>query len=393
MIQSTLTDSKRRELVMPSKTVMLVAGEASGDLHATNLVLSLKKLNPDIRFVGMGGNKMRSAGVDLLVDSSTLAVVGLVEVLAHYPQLRSALTKLQTSVQTLLPDLLILVDYPEFNLKLATSAKKVGVKVMYYISPQVWAWRPGRVKKIRRVVDMMAVVFPFEVAIYQAAKVPVKFTGHPLVDEVKAKMSDKQARTHFGLDPKRKVVGLFPGSRKSEIKRLLSVVLDSAQMLLRRFPDLQFILPLAPGLNAHEINQRAKDRSIPLLLVENEVYDVIRSCDAIITASGTVTLQIALLETPMVIIYRLAPLSYWIGRLLVTVRQIGLVNIVLEKPVVREFIQHAATPENISNEISRLLTEKEYACEMRQALAEVRQRLGKGGGSDRAASLVNELLE
>ena len=372
---------------------MLVAGEASGDLHAANLVLALKKLNPRVRFVGMGGTCMREAGVELLVDSSTIAVVGLVEVLAHYPDLLAAFKKLRGAVKNTRPDLLILVDYPEFNLKLAAIAKQAQVKVLYYISPQVWAWRKGRVHKIRRLVDQMAVVFPFEVPIYEAARVPVQFTGHPLVDEVKATRTPREARLHFGLDPARRVVGLFPGSRKSEIKRLMSVILQSARLLHERFPDLQFVLPLAPGLDRHELETWIEAVPTPVTLVENQVYDVIQGCDAIITASGTATLQIGLLETPMVIIYRMSRLTYWVARLLVKVKHVGLVNIVLGRTTVLELIQHDARPTRIAEEIARLLTDETYASNMRQALAEVKHRLGEGGGSERIAALANDMLK
>jgi lipid-A-disaccharide synthase len=377
---------------MTTPTVMLVAGEASGDLHAANLVLALKQLNPQVRFMGMGGRRMRAAGVELLVDSSSLAVVGLVEVLAHYPDLLAALKKLRVAVETIRPDLLILVDYPDFNLRLAAFAKQMQVKVLYYISPQLWAWRKGRVNKIRRLVDQMAVIFPFEVPFYEAAHVPVEFTGHPLVDEVKTTLTPPQARLHFGLDPARKVVGLFPGSRKSEIKRLMSVILQSARVLHERFHDLQFILPIAPGLVRHELEAWIEATPTPVTLVENQVYDVIQSCDAIISASGTATLQIGLLETPMVIIYRMSNLTYWIARLLVSVKHVGLVNIVLDRTTVLELIQHEAQPKRIATEIARLLTDETYASNMRRALAEVKHRLGEGGGSQRVAKLANAML-
>jgi lipid-A-disaccharide synthase len=240
---------------------------------------------------------------------------------------------------------------------------------------------------------MMAVVFPFEVPIYEAAGVPVHYTGHPLVDEVKTDLDLEQARRHFGLDPHRQVVGLFPGSRKSEIKRLLPTIAHTASLLLERFPQLQFVLPLAPGLQHDEIDSELKDAQLTVKLVENEIYEVIQSCDAIITASGTATLQIALLNTPMVIIYKVAPLSYWIARWLVKVRHVGLVNIVLERTAVREFIQHDAQPQRIAEEISRLLCDKAYSLQMRRDLAEVENRLGKAGGSEQVAILAMQMIQ
>lgn len=375
---------------MPFK-VMLVAGETSGDLHAAHLVRALRELNPQVRFIGMGSHYMREAGVEMLVDSASLAVVGIVEVLAHFPDIKAAMNTLREALSTRRPDLLILVDYPDFNLRLAASARQAGVKVLYYISPQIWAWRPGRVHKIRKLVDMMAVVFPFEVPIYEAAHVPVRYTGHPLVDEATSALTPEQAKQLFGLHPEEKVVGLFPGSRRSEIKRLMSVIVGTARLLRARFPKLQFILPLAPGLRRDDVEPWLQDLNIRI--VEHSIYDVIQSCDAIVTASGTATLQIALLEKPMAIIYRVSPLSYWLGRWLISVRHVGLVNIVLERTAVREFLQHNAKPQHISDEIGRLLTDSRYREDMRRMFKETRARLGEGRGSLQVARLADQMLK
>jgi lipid-A-disaccharide synthase len=373
-------------------TVMLVAGEASGDEHAAKLVKSLRMLNPDVRFIGMGGKKMRAAGVELLVDSTKLAVVGLIEILAHYREIRSAFHQIQAAVRDRPPDLLILVDYPGFNLRLAATAKKAGVKVLYYISPQVWAWRPGRVKTIAKRVDMMAVILPFEVSIYDDANVPVRFTGHPLLDEVKPSMTREQSLETFQLEPKHKILGLFPGSRQSEIKRLMPVILDSARILTKRFPDLLLVLPIAPGLEQKDFRPWLDQDPLPIIFTQHAIYDVIQICDAIITASGTATLQIALLGTPMAIIYKISPITYWIARILVNVKHVGLANIVAQSPTVREFIQHKARPDLIADEITRLLTDSSYATQMRRRLLEVRDRLGTGQDSIDIAVLVNGML-
>ncbi|MCP4410108.1 MAG: lipid-A-disaccharide synthase [Gammaproteobacteria bacterium] len=371
---------------------MLVAGEASGDLHAAHLVEALKALDPQIHFMGMGSTRMRAAGVELLVDSANIAVVGLVEVLSHYPEIKTAMRSLRSALMERRPALLILIDYPDFNLRLAATAKQAGVKVLYYISPQVWAWRAGRVKKIRRLVDMMAVVFPFEVPIYQSAHVPVRYTGHPLVDEVVSDMNAEQAREQLGLKVDTQWVGLFPGSRKSELKRLLPILVQTAEILLERFPQLQFVLPLAPGLTRNDLDSGLDDAALPITVVEDSIHEVIQSCDVIVTASGTATLQIALLEKPMAIIYRIAPLSYWIARFLINVKHVGLVNIVLNRRAVREFIQQDAHPQRIANEISRLLTDESYATQIHQDLLEVRKKLGEGGGSQRVAKLALEIM-
>ncbi|MGH8501050.1 MAG: lipid-A-disaccharide synthase [Gammaproteobacteria bacterium] len=374
--------------------VMLVAGEASGDLHAANLVKALRELRPEVRCYGMGAGRMRAAGVDILVDSGRLAVVGIVEVLAHYREIKAALRKLQDIIETRRPDLLILIDYPEFNLRLAATAKKAGVKVLYYVSPQVWAWRPGRVKKIGGLVDMMAVVFAFEVPFYEKANVPVRFVGHPLADEASPTMSRGEALDRFGLKSDAKIIGLFPGSRRSEIARLMPALLETARLLRDRFPAAQFVLPVAPGLDRSMIESYVDDSAPPINILENQsIYDVTLVCDAIITASGTATLQIALMGTPMVIIYKVSWLSYWIARRLVTVKHIGLANIVAGKAIVREFVQNDVQPKSISDEIERLLTDQAYAENMRRELGGIVKTLGEGGGSRKTAQLALEIID
>jgi lipid-A-disaccharide synthase len=321
-----------------------------------------------------------------------MAVVGLVEILSHFRVIYRAYSLLKKIIRTTPPDLLILIDYPEFNLRLAKVAKSAGVKVLYYISPQVWAWRVGRVKKIGRLVDMMAVVFPFEVPFYEREGVPVTFVGHSLVDTVKPSMERAEALDRFGLDPSRKTVGLFPGSRRGEIKNLMATIIDAAVILHREHPELQFILPLAPSLAKPDIDPYLKTLPFEVKVVEGEVYDVMQVCDAIISVSGTVTLEAALMETPMVIIYRVSPLSYEIGKRLIRVDHIGLCNIVAGERIVKELIQDDADPGLIAAEVNRLLNDREYAGEMRTRLRQVRSRLGKGGGAANAARVVIGML-
>ena len=342
----------------------------------------------------MGAGNMRAAGVEILVDSSRLAVVGITEVLTHYREIKAALRVLQEIIRTRRPDLLILIDYPDFNLRFAATAKRAGVKVLYYVSPQVWAWRPGRIKKIGQLVDMMAVVFAFEVPFYERANVPVRFVGHPLVDEARPSMTRAQAVAHFGLKLDAKIIGLFPGSRWSEINRLMPVIVESSKLLRARFPDAQFILPIAPGLDRSLVEAYLDSTAPPVVLVEDtSIYDVIQVCDAIITASGTATLQIALMATPMAIIYRVSRLSYWIARHLVTVKHIGLANIVARQRVVREFIQDDVRPQAIADEIERLLADEAYAEAMRRDMAGIRAALGEPGGSQKAAQVAVDMLQ
>ncbi len=375
------------------KTIMISAGEASGDLHAANLVKALHKIEPDIQVRGLGGIKLREAGASPLIDCSDIAVVGIVEVLAKYRKIMGVLNRLREDLRRNPPDLLILVDYQEFNFKLAQCAKECGVKVLFYISPQVWAWRPHRVHKIGKIIDMMAVLFPFEEKFYKDANVPVRFVGNPLVDEAKAEKSLDQAMNDYSLDMGKRVIGLFPGSRKGEIKRVLPVQLESATLLKQQHPDLQFILPIASSLELSDIEPYLKDfESLEVHTVKDRPYDVMQVCDAIIAASGTATLEIALMGIPSAITYKIAPLSYFILKRLVTIDHIGLVNIVAEKNIVREFIQHEAQPDKIAAEISRILTDNDYRKYMIHELNQVKAKLGKEGGSNNVAQLAYDML-
>lgn len=371
---------------------MIIAGEASGDLHGSSLVRETRSLDPTHQFFGIGGSLMRAEGVETLVDAREMAVVGLVEVIAHFPTIFRAFRKMEKILKQNPPDLLILIDYPDFNLRLAKVAKSVGVKVLYYISPQVWAWRVGRVKKIAKLVDHMAVVFPFEVPFYEKEGVPVSFVGHPLVDSVQPTMSLEAARDTFGIDPTRQTVGLFPGSRKQEIRNHLPILLASARLLSERFPDLQFILPLASSLERADVTPYLDSCGVAVTLIEGKGYDVIQVCDAIISVSGTVTLEIALLGIPLVIIYRVSPLTYQVAKRLIRVDHVGICNIVAGKRVVREMIQHEAEPVFIAEEITRILTDSSYSEGIRIGLSLVRKRLGSGGCSAQVAGIVQEML-
>ena len=298
-------------------SIMFSAGESSGDQHAANLFLELKKRRSDIKGFGMGGTKMAQAGVDINYDSAGIGVIGVIEVLKHYGEIRRALKRMQQLVSTQRPDLLVCVDYKEFNLKLARYAKQRGIKVLFYVSPQVWAWRPGRVKTYGKAIDMMAVIFPFETAYYDAEQVPVRYVGHPSVDKVRPQQSREEDMSRFGLDEKEPVVGLLPGSRINEINRLLPVMLDAAEKLNARLPNIQFILPQADSIDDDLLKNHLSRSAIKITIIKNRPYDVIQCCDAVMTSSGTATLEIALLGVPMVITYKLAPITYWLGRLLV----------------------------------------------------------------------------
>lgn len=371
--------------------VMLVAGEASGDLHAANLYRELRTLLPNLQGIGMGGVHMREAGVDLRYDSTGIAVIGATEVIRHFGEIRRALKQMESLLRDERPDLLICVDYKEFNFRLAKAAKRLGVKVLFYVSPQFWAWRPGRVKKYGAAVDHMAVIFPFEVPFYQEHGIPVTYVGHPLAG--KSASADRATlAAEFALDPARPTIGLLPGSRLNEIKRLLPVILDSVAWLAQRFPAAQFVLSQAPSVEDRLLSEFLRAAPVPVRLIRGRNRDVVASCDAVITVSGTATLEVALAGVPMAIIYKVAPVTYWLGRWLVTIPFIGLPNILAGRSIVREFIQQDATAGNIAEEISRILEQPDYAARMRVELQEVAAALGDGDGSARLARLAAGML-
>ena len=382
---------------------MLSAGEASGDQHAAALFRELQKFVPDVAGIGMGGAAMREAGIELCFDSSGIGVIGLAEIARHYGEIRGALKLMQRTACERKPDLLICVDYKEFNFRLARAAKACGIRVLFYVSPQVWAWRPGRVRSYGRIIDHMAVIFPFELPYYEAYQVPATYVGHPLAGKVRTTLSKGDALKKYGLSgdsahsqgPGKSgpIIGLLPGSRSNEIKRLMPVILASARRLSVEFPGIRFLLFQAVSVADEEIGlQLAEVADLDLRVIQGQDYDALQCCDAVITVSGTATLEIALLGIPMAIVYRLAPVSYWLGRLLVKVPFIGLPNILAGKSVVREFIQHEATPANIAGEIARILRKPEYAQKQHQALLAIRDKLGERNGSVELARLAAQML-
>ncbi len=376
----------------PTQRVLIVAGEASGDQHAARLVEEVKRRNPGVHFAGIGGPRMAEAGVEILVDSAEMAVVGLFEVLVHFRTIYGALQRMRRYLREQRPDLVILTDYPDFNLRLAKTARELGIKVLYYISPQVWAWRQKRVFTIRERVDMMAVVFPFEVPFYQQADVPVRFVGHPLVDEVPQDLNPAECAEALGLDPERRIIGLFPGSRRSEIQRLLPTLLETATRLRKDFPQAQFILPLASTLREDDIAPYLQGSDLPISLVRGRFYEATVACHAVVTASGTATLEIAMLGTPLVVIYKVAPLSYRIMRRLIRVEHIALCNIVAGERLAPELIQDAATPTRITEALSPYLRDAVEAARQSERLKAIRAKLGGSGASANVAEVALDLL-
>jgi len=371
----------------PQSRVLLVAGEASGDAHGADLVSALQRQSPRVKVFGVGGQYLREAGMQTLVDTAAIAGMGLFEAKDKLRALIRTYRQLTAILRTNPPDLLVLIDFPEFNLRLAKIAKRVGVRVFYYISPQVWAWRKRRVYTIARRVDRLAVVFPFEPAFYAAHGCSVEFVGHPLVDRVRPSRSREETLQLHGLDPNRRIIALLPGSRAQEVRYLLDPLLGAAELLGN---DYQFVLTVASTLHVTEITKRIVHR--PVHVVPGDTYNLVHAADLALVASGTATLETALLERPMVIVYRLAPLTYALARLIVRVPFIGMPNLIAERQIVPELIQHEVTPARIAAAARQLLEDPQAYRVIQESLREVRRRLGPGGAAERAAGLILDML-
>jgi lipid-A-disaccharide synthase len=372
-------------------TILIIAGEASGDMHGASLVRALKKRKPDLRFVGIGGDRMSEAGVELVRHVREMAFLGFFEVVKHLPFIQKVFGEIRSLIKNRRPKLTILIDYPGFNLKIANAVRKRNIPVIYYISPQVWAWGRGRVRKIAQLVDRMLVIFDFEETIYRQAGMDAVFVGHPLKDTVRTAMSKKNFFRNAGLDAKRPVLGLLPGSRRQEIQHLLPEMIKAYGLLCRDIPGLQAVLGLAPTLPDQNYCSHLSDaegvRSVRL-----QTYEVMTYSDAVLVASGTATLETALSGTQMVILYKMAPASFFLGKLLVHMDNIGLANIVARKRIVPELLQKDVTAEKIREAALPLLTNKALQRSVRKELAEVASKLGPRGASDRAADQVLEFL-
>lgn len=369
------------------RRVLLVAGEASGDAHGADLVQALRKQAPQIEVFGVGGPALHAAGMHILAETAKIAGMGLLEAWDKVWALIRTYRQLTGILRTTPPDLLVLIDFPEFNLRLAKAAKRAGVPVFYYISPQVWAWRKRRVYTIAQRVDQLAVVFPFEPAFYAAHGCYVEFVGHPLVERVRPNRSREETLRLYDLDPTRKTIVLLPGSRMQEVKYHLAPLLGAAALLGEQY---QFVLAVASTLNAADLQERTQQSRVRV--VQNDTYNLIHAADLALVASGTATLETALLERPMVIVYRLSPLTYVLARLIVRVPFIGMPNLIAEQRVVPELIQGEVTPERIAAEAKLLLEDPHRYCIVQTGLREVRRRLGEGGAAERTANLIVKML-
>lgn len=375
-----------------SKTVMIVAGEASGDMHGASLVREMQKMDSSLNFYGIGGNRLQEAGVKLMANASEMAVVGLTEVIVKLGKFITVMNLMKKSLDDVKPDLVILIDYAGFNLRLAKAAHQRGIKVFYYISPQVWASRQGRIQQIKKFVNKMAVILPFEVDTYARKGFTVEYVGHPLLDLVKTEYSRLESRKKFGLVENITTIGLLPGSRTSEVVKLLPEMLKAAEIMAQKTPDIQFILPLADTLNEKNVADIISGSAIKVNIIKGRTYDVIACADLAIVASGTATLETALLGIPMIIVYKISPLTYFIGKMIITVKNIGIVNIIAGKTIVPELIQNEANGPRIADEALAILTNDERRREIIADLAEIRAKLGTPGAAIRAAKLAYDML-
>jgi lipid-A-disaccharide synthase len=374
---------------MPPISLLLSAGEASGDMYAARLATALKQ-RADLEIFGMGGPQMRAAGVDIITDYSEVSVVGITEILSHLPSLIRAMRRLVDEAKRRKPAFAILTDFPGFHLRLARKLKPHGIRNIYYICPQFWAWRPWRVRVVRRRFAQALCIFPFEEKFYGDAGVPVKFIGHPLVGAVHASTDRAGFCRQHNLDPQKKIVTILPGSRASELRQHLPILQDASQRIHRELPA-QFVLAAAPGSNLASLRQ-GWPADLPVKIVVDQTYNALAAADAAIVSSGTATIEAALLDVPMVVIYRLTPLTAALAKPLVRTPFFSMVNLIAGKRVVPELIQNDFTPARVTAEILRLLNDQAAREALRRGLAEVRRRLGPPGAVERAADAILQLL-
>lgn len=390
------------------KKLFIVAGDPSGDLHGANLVTALREISSQIEIDGLGGERMERAGVRLLDKLTELAIVGFSEAINNILALRQIYRKTEEFLRKEKPDIIVLIDYPGFNLRLAGLAKRLKIPLIYYIGPQIWAWRRGRIKDIAELVNKMLVIFPFEEETYKRAGVDVSFVGHPLLDTIQPTKSKEEVYRKYGFDPNSPIIGLMPGSRKQEIERLLPVMLEASRRIAEN-RKVQFVLPLAGNIPMNYIKERItefemdrlnrtklsksqkEERSpLPILVVRDEDYNIRRTLTLALVASGTATLENACLGIPMIIIYKVSLFSYLLARLLIRIPRIGLANIVAGKRVVPEFIQQKARAKEIAEVACHWLSNPGLMRETRKELKRVKEKLGTPGASKRAAKIILE---
>jgi lipid-A-disaccharide synthase len=380
-------------------TVMIITGESSGELYGSLLARALKTQWSDINIIGIGGERMSEEGVSLI--ARTTDVLGLLEAVLSYRAVKATFRTAVDALKKFMPDILVLIDYPDFNIRLARVAKDLRIKILYYVSPQVWAWRTGRVKKIAQIVDWMAVLFPFEEEIYKKEGVVCEFVGHPIFEEIEKflnKGDTEELKTSIGLVADRPVLSLLPGSRPNELTKLLPVMTAVVQQWksdaqIHSIVDYQFCLPLAPNTDERQYRSSLEAlRQEGVVITKGETVKVLSVSDMAVICSGTATLQAVFLEVPMVVIYKLSPLSYQVGKRIVKVKHISLINILSGREVVKELIQDAAQTENIINELKKIMFQTDYRENMINAYRDVKKSFSGKKTSQRVAEIVIEMI-
>ena len=369
-----------------NKKIMVIAGEASGDLHGGALLQALLKKSPQLEIFGIGGDNMQAAGMKVFYHINDLAYVGFTEVARHYFFFRRVFYEMLEIVKVQKPDILVLIDYPGFNLRFAKKAKKMGVKTFYYIAPQVWAWGQGRAKKMAKYIDQMAVLFDFEVPFFSKNEIEAHFVGHPLLDSAKKSISSEKFYSKYQLNPQKPLLALLPGSRHQEIQNLLPVMLKTALAIQKKHPQLQIAISKARNVNAAYFTEFFLQHQTPVIV--EETYDLLSNATAAIVASGTATLETALFEIPFVITYKVSPLSYRIGKWLIKLEYIGLVNVISGKKIIPEFIQKNAHPEVIGENLEKILFDTKTRNAQITELKNIRAKLGPGGAPQKTADLI-----
>ncbi len=371
-----------------SRRIFVSCGEASGDLYAAALLGELRKLDRDVECFGLGGDQLAQAGAELLVTLDEISVIGLVEVLEKLPALHRAKKKLLEAVRQRRPDAAVLIDFSGFNLRLGRSLKALGIPIVYYVSPQVWAWRRGRVKAIREIVDKMLVILPFEEEFYRREGVPVRFVGHPLRDMVRPQEDRQSFCKKSGLDSERPIVAVLPGSRRREIGLHLPILARSIEMMMDERPELQFLVVQAPTISRAQILSGLGEVAEQVQILAGSADEGLAHASVAIVASGTATVEAAICGTPMVVVYRTSQLSYFLGKPFVRVPHYAMVNLIAGKRLVPELMQDEMTDRAVAHETLQLIDNASAAGAMRQGLEEVKARLGESGASRRAAEEV-----
>ncbi|HAP66615.1 MAG TPA: lipid-A-disaccharide synthase [Nitrospinae bacterium] len=373
--------------------LLIITGEDSGDLYGGNLAREIKKLSPDINISGVGGRQMKSAGVDIFCNVSDISVVGFWEVIEKLGLIRRLYKQVVEKLDSGDVKGVVLIDYPGFNLKVAKAAKERGIPVFYYISPQVWAWRKERVKTIKRYVDKMMVILPFEEEFYQKEGVEVKFVGHPLLEAIDPSLNKEEICRELGIDSKQLILGILPGSRKKEISYILPEILKASILIKEKYPSVQFLLPLSQSIEEDYLKNFITSDYSYIKVVKGKNYDVMKASDLLITKSGTSTLEAAIIGTPMIIVYKSSFLSYYLAKVLVNVTYAGLPNLLAGKEVAPELLQHKMIAKNITEKAIYYLEKKGRLEQMREELKNIKCSLGEQGVSKRTAETIVNFIK